>query len=142
MSHLIGQQLGSYILTDFLGEGAFATVYLAEHIRLHNRVAIKVLSTRLTDDSVEHFLAEAQIIARLNHPHIVRVFDFNVENGTAYLVEDFAPHGTLRLLNPSGTRLPLDIFVNYTIRLLDPLHYAHDQTDFHPDVRHTHLLLL
>jgi serine/threonine protein kinase len=141
MSNLIGQQLGSYILTDLLGEGAFAIVYLAEHIRLHNRVAIKVLSTRLTDDSVEHFLAEAQIIARLNHPHIVRVFDFNVENGTAYLVEDFAPHGTLRQRHPSGTRLPLDVVVNYTKQIADPLQYAHDQKVIHRDVKPQNLLL-
>src|SRR5260370_41456009 len=121
MSHLIGQRLGSYILTDLVGERGFATVYLADHIRLHNRVAIKVLSTRLTDDSVEHFLAEARIIARLNHPHIVRVFDFNVENGTAYIVEDFAPHGTLRQLHPSATRLPLDLVANYTKHIADPV---------------------
>jgi serine/threonine protein kinase len=141
MANLIGQQLGSYILTDLLGQGAFATVYLGEHIRLHSRAAIKVLYTRLADESVDHFLAEAQIIARLNHPHIVRVFDYNVENGTPYLVEDYAPNGTLRKRHPMGTILPLDAVVNYTKQIADALQYAHDQKVIHRDVKPQNLLL-
>ena len=141
MASFVGQQLGSYRLIDILGQGAFATVYLGEHIRLHTRVAIKVLDARLMDDSVEQFLAEAQIIAHLNHPHIVRVFDFNVENGSPYLVEDFAPNGTLRQLHPGGTRLPLPVVVNYTKQIADALQYAHDQRVIHRDVKPQNLLL-
>jgi serine/threonine protein kinase len=141
MASLIGQQFGSYILTDFLGQGASAQVYVGEHIRLHSRAAIKVLHTRLAEESVEHFLAEARIIARLNHPHIVRVFDFNVENGTPYLVEDYAPNGNLRMRHLMGTILPLDIVVDYTKQIADALQYAHDQKVIHRDVKPQNLLL-
>jgi len=141
MASLIGQQLGSYILTDFLGQGSFAAVYLGEHLRLHNHAAIKVLHTRLAEESVEHFLAEARIIARLNHPHIVRVFDFNVENGIPYLVEDYASNGTLRWRHPIGTKLPLDVVVNYTKQIAEALQYAHDQKVIHRDVKPQNLLL-
>jgi serine/threonine protein kinase len=141
MASLIGQQFGSYILTDFLGQGAFATVYLGEHIRLHSHAAIKILHTRLAVESVEHFLSEARIIARLNHPHIVRVFDFHVENGTPYLVEDYAPNGTLRMQHPMGTILPLDLVIDYTKQIADALQYAHDQKVIHRDVKPQNLLV-
>jgi serine/threonine protein kinase len=141
MSSLIGQKLGNYLLTDFLGQGAFATVYLGEHIRLHNRAAIKVLHTRLIDENVDQFLAEARIIARLNHPHIVRVFDFNVENDIPFLVEDYASKGTLRRLHPIGARLPLDVVVNYTKQIAEALQYAHDEKVIHRDVKPENLLI-
>jgi serine/threonine protein kinase len=76
----IGQQLGNYRLLRLLGKGGFAEVYLGEHLRLGTRAAIKVLYTRLADPSeVEGFEKEARTIAHLKHPHIVRVFDYDVE---------------------------------------------------------------
>lgn len=141
MPDFIGRQMGNYLLKDILGQGAFATVYLGEHVRLHTYVAIKVLETRLLDENAEQFLAEAHIIAHLNHPHIVRVFDFNVENGTPYLVEDYAPKGTLRRLYPGGTRLPVDLAVNYTRQIADALQYAHDRKVIHRDVKPQNVLL-
>src|SRR5262249_12256581 len=73
--------------------------------------------------------------------HIVRVFDFNVENGTPYLVEDYAPNGTLRMRYPMGAKLPLDVVVDYTKQIADALQYAHEQKVIHRDVKPQNLLL-
>src|SRR5207244_9753004 len=105
MSDLVGQQLGHYRLTRLLGHGGFADVYLGEHIHLNTLAAIKVLDTRLASDEIAQFRNEARTIARLEHPHIVRVLDFGVEDGVPFLVMSYAPNGTLRQRHPRGARL-------------------------------------
>lgn len=84
MADRVGLQLGNYRLTDVLGRGGFAEVYLGEHIYLKTKAAIKVLQTRLSNPvDMESFLKEAQMIAHLSHPNIVRILDFGVEGPEA-----------------------------------------------------------
>src|SRR5690348_15999760 len=126
MGDLLGQRLGNYRLLRLLGRGGFAQVYLGEHLRLGTQAAIKVLAVHLADDDVEHFLTEARTIARLEHPHIIRILDFDVEEETPFLVMSYAPGGTLRQRHPKGTRLPLDLILSYLKQAADALQYAHD----------------
>ncbi len=86
MTDRVGQQLGNYHLIRLLGRGGFAEVYLGKHLRLKTQAAIKVLRTQLADDDVEGFLNEARTIAHLEHSHIVRVLDFDVEEGIPFLI--------------------------------------------------------
>jgi WD40 repeat protein len=137
----VGQQLGSYRLIRLLGQGGFAEVYLGEHIYLETPAAIKVLHTRLSDEDAEHFRTEARTIARLVHPHIVRVLDFGVQGTTPFLVEDYAPNGTLRQLYPRGSRLPVATIVSYVRQIAEALQYAHDQRVIHRDVKPENMLL-
>src|SRR5712691_1831576 len=111
MADRVGQQLVNYRLLRLIGQGGFAEVYLAEHIYLDTPAAIKVLHTRLASDEVEHFRTEARTVARLVHPHIVRVLDYGVEGSTPFLVVDYAPNGTLRQRYPRGVALPLPTVV-------------------------------
>jgi serine/threonine protein kinase len=121
MADRVGQQLGNYRLIRLLGRGGFAEVYLGEHIRLKTQSAIKVLRTQLSDNDVEGFLNEAQTIAHLEHPHIVRVFDFDVIEGVPFLFMSYAPNGTLRQRHPKGTRLPPETIVEIaTQQVLTP----------------------
>jgi len=78
MSDRVGQQFGNYHLVALLGQGGFAEVYLGHHVRLDLQAAIKVLHAHLSDQEAEHFQQEAQTIATLTHPGIVRVFDYDV----------------------------------------------------------------
>jgi eukaryotic-like serine/threonine-protein kinase len=140
MAH-IGQQLGHYRLIRLLGQGGFAEVYLGEHLRLKIQVAIKVLHLSLKDDDLEQFLQEAQTIAHLKHPHIVRVFDFDVEAQTPFLVMDYLPHGNLRQRYPKGTRLPLTAVVSSIKQVASALQYAHDEKLVHRDIKPENILL-
>src|SRR6266566_772942 len=107
MAERVGQQLGNYTLIRRLGQGGFAEVYLGEHIHLGTEAAIKILHAQLTNDDTEQFRSEARIIARLEHPNIVRVLDFGIQDKTPFLVMGYAPNGTLRQVHPKGIPLPL-----------------------------------
>ncbi|GHO45829.1 serine/threonine protein kinase [Ktedonospora formicarum] len=137
-----GQQLGNYILTQLLGEGGFAEVYHGEHIYLKTPAAIKVLHTKLSgQDDTESFLHEAQFIARLTHPNIVRVLDFGLAEKVPFLVMDYAPQGTLRQRYPRGTRLPLATMAPYVKQVASALQYAHDERLVHRDIKPENMLL-
>lgn len=141
MSDLVGKQLGNYRLERELAKGAFGTVYLGEHIHLGVPAAIKVLSTQLAQEDIEQFRNEARTIARLVHPHIVRILEFGVEGNTPFLVMDYAPNGTLRERHPKGTQLPPTTIVSYVKQIADALQYAHDNKLIHRDVKPENMLV-
>jgi serine/threonine protein kinase len=141
MSNLIGQQLGNYRLTRLLGQGAFAEVYLGEHVRLNMFTAIKVLHAHLSEEEKAAFQREALVIAELVHPNIVRVLDFDIKENRPFLVLDYAPNGSLRQHHPKGTRIPLAQVVTYVKQVADALQYAHDRKLIHRDVKPENMLL-
>lgn len=135
------EQFGSYRLIRLLGKGAFADVYLGQHVYLNTKAAIKVLHGRLTSESMDSFLKEAQTIARLDHPHIVRVLEFNIENDIPYLVMYYAQNGSLRQRHPRGIPLPPTTFLPYVRQVADALQFAHDNRLIHRDVKPPNMLL-
>src|SRR6266567_4675992 len=141
MADRVGQQLGNYRLIRLLGQGGFAEVYLGEHVYIDTTAAIKILHTRLDDDDVEHFRAEARTVARLVHPNIVRVLEFNVQDGTPYLIVDYAPNGTLRKRHPRSIPVPLATIVGYIKQVASALQYAHEQKVIHRDVKPENMLV-
>src|SRR5579859_4321864 len=141
MPDRVGEQFGNYRLIRFLGEGGFAEVYLGEHVHLGTPAAIKVLTTRLTEEGIALFRDEARTIIRLEHPHIVRVYDFGIEGHLPFIVMSYASNGSLRQQHPKGTRLPLPTVVSYAIQLADALQYAHDRRLIHRDVKPDNMLV-
>ncbi len=135
MSDRVGQHWGNYRLTRLLGQGGFAEVYLGEHLRLNMFAAIKILHTHLSEKGAGDFQREAQVIAELVHPHIVRVLDFDVKEGIPFLVLDYAPNGSLRQRHPHGTRLALNQVVHSVKHVASALQYAHDRKIIHRDVK-------
>ncbi len=141
MADRLGQQLGNYRLVTLLGQGGFAEVYLGQHLRLNLQAAIKVLLAHLTDREAEHFQQEAQTIATLVHPAIVRILDYDVQEGTPFLVMDYAPGGSLRRRYPKGAVVPLPQIVSSVKQVAAGLQYAHEQKFIHRDVKPENLLL-
>jgi serine/threonine protein kinase len=137
-----GQQLGNYRIIRLLGTGGFADVYLGEHIFLKTPVAIKVLQARISaQDDLDSFLKEAQMVARLIHPHIVRVTDFGIADSVPFLVMDYAPGGTLRARHPKGSQLPVATLVPYVQQVAEALQYAHIQKIVHRDIKPENMLI-
>jgi eukaryotic-like serine/threonine-protein kinase len=135
------QQLGNYRIIKLLGSGGFADVYLGEHIYLRTQAAIKVLHTRLTQQEMESFIEEARTIARLQHPHIVQVLEFGIDERLPFLVMTFAPNGTMRTRYPRGTHLPLATIVDYVKQIVSALQYVHDQKLIYRDLKPENMLL-
>jgi serine/threonine protein kinase len=141
MTDRIGQQLGNYHLLQLLGRGGFAEVYLGRHIHLDTLAAVKVLHTQLSRDDSEQFHTEARTIAHLTHPHIVRILDYGIADGTPFLVMDYAPNGTLHQQHPRGTRLQPTLVAHYVIQIAAALQYAHEHGIIHRDVKPENMLV-
>ncbi len=141
MSDRVGQQFGNYRLIRLLGQGGFADVYLGQHLYLGTQAAVKMLNTRLTDGSLEKFLAEARTIVHLEHPHIIKVLECGVENQVPFLVMSYAPGGSLRQRYPSGTRLESEEVLLYVKQVASALQCAHDRKLIHRDVKPENMLL-
>src|SRR5438132_3619750 len=90
---------------------------------------------------MKQFLAQAESISRLDHPHIVCVLAYGVENNEPFLVMYHAPHGTLRQRHARGTRLPITTIVSYVKQVAEALQYVHDQGLIHRDVKPHNMLL-
>jgi eukaryotic-like serine/threonine-protein kinase len=136
-----GQLLGNYRLIKLLGQGGFAEVYLGAHLHLETQAAIKVLNTQLTVQDSEEFRREARLIARLIHPHIIRVLEFGIEGTTPFLVMDYAPNGTLRQRHPKRARIPVETVISYVREISDGLQYAHNQRLVHRDIKPENILI-
>ena len=141
MADRTGQQFGNYRLVRLLGQGGYAEVYLGQHLRLNQQAAIKVLYAHLTEAEAEHVYQEAQTISTLVHPSIIRVFDYDVQDGVPFLVMDYAPNGSLRRRYPKGSPVPLPQIVYWVKQVADALQYAHEQRLIHRDVKPENMLL-
>jgi peptide/nickel transport system substrate-binding protein len=141
MADRVGQQLGNYSLVSLLGQGGYAEVYLGQHVRFKMQAAVKVLHAHLSGKEAEHFQQEAETIAALRHSAIVRVLDFDVQEGVPFLVMDYAPNGSLRRRHPQGEVVPLSQIVSSVKQVAGALQYAHEQKLIHRDVKPENMLL-
>src|SRR5207248_4248693 len=141
MADRLEQQFGNYRLISLLGQGGYAKVYLGQHVRLNQQAAIKVLYAHLADQEAEHFQQEAQTIATLMHPGIVRIFDYDVQEGVPFLVIDYAPGGTLRRRYPKGSLVPLPLIISFVKQVAEALQYAHEQKFIHRDIKPENMLV-
>src|SRR5260370_1755736 len=126
----LGQQFGSYLLTDLLGQGGFANVYLGEHVHHGTHAAIKVPRSR-SQDKVERFVKEIRTLAGLNHPHIVQVLEYGVEGDLPFLTMNYARKGSLQQIYREGMLFSLDTIVSYVKQIADGLQYIHDRRLVH-----------
>lgn len=141
MRDFAGEQLGNYWIVRLLEKGGFAEVYLGEHVYLKSPAAVKVLRTLLSEEAQAAFVKEAQMLVRLNHPHIVRLLDFAVEGGVPFLVMEYAPGGNLRKLHPPGSQVPLEMVVLYVQQVASALDYAHRYHLIHGDIKPENILI-
>src|SRR5258708_31551239 len=104
MSSLIGQRLGNYEIVSLLGRGGMATVYRARQLNIKREVAIKIIKADLaeTEMFLKRFEREAETIATLSHPHILKLFDYGHEGEVVYLVTELLAGGTVSDLIGKG----------------------------------------
>src|SRR5690242_1246056 len=101
---------GRYRVVAPLGQGGMGAVYVAEHLELATRVALKTMDAAIagSPDALARFRREARAAASVNSPHIVRITDFGDDGGTPYLVMELLEGETLRAAIDRRGRLPPD----------------------------------
>src|SRR5512143_1293752 len=142
MTFSIGENVGPYRITDKLGQGGMATVYRAYHANLDRYVALKVLHAVFKEDPnfLARFRREAQIVARLEHPGIVPIYDYNEHNGEPYLVMRFIEGETLKA-RLARTPLTLEETLKIMTAISQALTYAHERGILHRDIKPSNILL-
>lgn len=141
---LVGQRpLGQYLVKERIGEGGFATVYLAEQLGLQRRVVLKVLKRELLDEVVaRRFEQEGSLLAKLDHPNLVRLFAVgHLEDGRLFLAMEWGGNQTLADLISREGRLPLQRALSLAAQVADALGEVHRQGMVHRDVKPSNLLL-
>src|SRR5258707_11997530 len=140
-AELIGQRLGNYRIVGKLGEGGIAIVYRAEQLNIQREVAVKILKTQGEDGDFIHRLErEAATIARLSHPHILKLFDYGHENGITYLVMELITGGSLADLIRKGPLSPGGANKIFQ-QLASALDHAHQQGIVHRDLKPHNVLI-
>jgi serine/threonine-protein kinase len=147
MFNLTGRMLGKYRLVERLGQGGMAQVYKAYQAELDRYVAIKILHPHLTGDEAFtiRFEREARAIAALEHPHIIRVYDFDADEDLAFLVMERLDGTSLRSvlhdLDCRDERMALAEVERIVAALADALDYAHRQGVVHRDLKPSNVLI-
>lgn len=144
MTDLIGHMLGLYEIIEEIGHGGMADVYRAVQPSIGRHVAVKVLPAHFLQDRtfLERFSREVQVIARLQHPRILPIYDFGQHEGLPYIVMAYMPGGTLATrIRESGNGLPLDETVRLTEQIAEGLDFAHRQGVIHRDFKPSNVLL-
>ena len=142
MPFVIGESIGQYRLVEQLGQGGMATVFKGYHARLERHVAIKALHPAFTEDAnfLARFNREAKVVANLDHPNIVPIYDFSEYEGRPYLVMKYIEGQTLkaRLIN---SPMSLDETLHIVEKAGEALSYAHVQGVLHRDIKPSNVLL-
>ena len=141
----IGKQIGNYRIVEEIGSGAFADVYKGQHIVLRDKppVAIKLLHARLKlPRERDTFIQEAQLLYRLQHPHILSMQDVGFQEGLPYIIAEYASRGSLqdRLDRQPGKPLPIDEAITILTHIGQALHYAHQLGIVHRDLKPENIL--
>lgn len=142
MVELIGQNLGQYEIIEEIAKGGMATVYRARQASIGRDVAIKVLPAKFTHDEnfIERFNREVEVIAQLQHPHILPVYDYGEFEDMPYIVMAYIKGGTLTDRINNGP-MPSDEVARMVHQIADALDFAHSKGIVHRDFKPSNVLL-
>ncbi len=144
MNELAGQSLGGYLLEEELGRGSMGMVYRGKQVALSREVAIKILPQSLAQDPsyVARFIREAQIMAGLNHPNIVQIYDAGQQNGVLYFVMEYVQGPTIGSLLHLDGCMPQHLAAEYVAQIADALDAAYKERNvIHRDLKPENLML-
>jgi serine/threonine protein kinase len=142
MSFQVGETVGRYRIIEQLGQGGMATVFKAYHAELDRFVALKVLHPAFLEDSsfLARFQREARLVAKIDHPNIVPIYDYAEHEGRPYLVMKFIEGETLKARLERG-QIPQSEIQTIVEAVGAALSYAHKQGILHRDMKPSNVLL-
>jgi len=144
-STIIGvRNVGRYIMTHRIGHGGWSFVYKGKHKSLNMPVAIKMMkhNQAMDDDFLENFRREGKLIARLNHPNIVQVYDIEELYRTVFIIMECLEGESLEALLDRKGNLPFSRALKILIQIGTGLAHAHEQKIIHRDVKPDNVFIL
>jgi serine/threonine-protein kinase len=141
------QQLGKYRIDALLGQGAMGVIYKAFDTQIDRDVAIKILHTHLLagdmgEELTRRFVHEVKAAARCQHPNIVTVYDYGINQNQPYMVMEYVKGIDLQVFFKSGQSLTTEQTINLILKVLDALHSAHAMGIVHRDIKPANIMLL
>jgi serine/threonine protein kinase/tetratricopeptide (TPR) repeat protein len=139
---MIGTKLGPYEITEEIGKGGMATVFRAYQPSMDRHVAVKVIRASMLGDKLgrDRFQREARVVAKLEHPHLLPIYDFDGEHDPPFIVMRFLEGGTLKQVMEAGPLPPSEMI--YTLRQVAlALDYAHRQGVVHRDLKPSNIMI-
>jgi hypothetical protein len=138
-----GETFGGYTIESLLGRGGMGTVYLATHARLDRKVALKMIAPELAHDAAfrARFLRESQLVASLDHPNVIPIYDADEIDGVLYLAMRYVSGPTLRGLIRARGALSLGETLRIALQIGGALDAAHQAGLVHRDVKPANILV-
>ena len=140
------EQIGKYPVLRLLGSGATSEVYLCHDPFNGRDVAVKVVSTDVFNDPAQGklfkklFVNEASLAGKLQHPHIVQIYDAVAEDRLSYIVMEYVDGGTLEKFCSPDNLLPFEVVVEMTFKCARALEFAHRMGITHRDIKPANIL--
>ncbi len=140
---MVGQRILNYQIEKLIGEGGMGKVFLAQHIQLNRKVAIKVLHPHLTysNEFRNRFKSEANLLAQLQHPNIVTLHDYVENNDLLALVMEFVEGTSLEDYLKNKSYIPESELIPLFSQVLEAFQYAHDNGIIHRDIKPANIIL-
>ena len=142
MTTLVGKRIGEYQVMALLGEGGMARVYRARRSDMDHDIALKIIQPDLenTELFTKRFEREAQTVAALNYPHILKIVEYGRHKNTFFFATELLTGGSLDQLLRKGP-LPLEAAQQFMEKLGSALAYAHQQGIVHRDLKPQNVML-
>ena len=139
---MIGTRLGPYELIEEVGKGGMATVFRAYQPNVDRFVAVKVIHRSVATDaaSLERFQREARLVTRLEHPHLLPIYDYDGAHDPPYIVMRYLESGTLKDVLDHG-KLPYEEIVYMMRQIASALDYAHRRGIIHRDIKPSNIMI-
>jgi len=147
MANWVGKRLGKVQIESLVARGGVAEIYVGTHITLDRKVAVKILRNLSEDnsDALLRFQREARVIAKLRHPNIVQVHDFDTVDNDPYLVMEYIEGPSLskylNALHQKNGRLEFPEVIRLMNAIAGALQYAHNNGIIHRDIKPGNILL-